>query len=166
MNIIAAVDNNWAIGNKNSLLVKIPKDQRLFMEMTAGKVVVMGRNTLESLPQGQPLEKRENIILSSDLKYTVKGAQTVHSLPELFEKLGQYKSSDVFVAGGACVYRQLLPYCDTAYITKINYEYEADAYFPALDKLPEWELAQESDEQTYFDLEYYFLSYRKVRSGR
>ena len=160
MNIIAAVDKNWAIGNKNSLLVKIPRDQKLFMEMTEGKVVVMGRNTLESLPQRQPLKNRENIVLSSNKNYTVKGAMVVHSVEELFEELKQYKSEDVFVAGGEMVYRELLPYCDTAHITKIDYEYEADAHFPKLDELPEWKLVADSEEQTYFDLEYYFLQYR------
>lgn len=161
MNIIAAVDKNWAIGNKNSLLVKIPRDQKLFMEMTVGKVVVMGRNTLESLPQKQPLKNRENIILSSNQNYTVKGAAVVHSMEELFEQLKQYKSEDVFVMGGERVYRELLPYCDTAHITKIDYEYEADAHFPNLDGLPEWKLVADSEEQTYFDLEYYFLRYQK-----
>ena len=161
MNIIAAVDKNWASGNKNSLLVKIPRDQKLFMEMTMGKVVVMGRNTLESLPQKQPLKNRTNIILSSDKNYAVKGAVVVHSLEELFEVLKQYKSDDVFVAGGETVYRQLLPYCDTAHITKIDYAYEADAHFPNLEELPEWEIVADSEEQTYFDLEYYFLQYQK-----
>lgn len=161
MNIIAAVDRNWAIGNKNSLLVKIPRDQKLFREMTEQKVVVMGRKTLESLPQKQPLKNRTNIILSSDKNYTVKGAVVVHSVEELFEELKKYQSDDIFVAGGETVYRQLLPYCDTAHITKIDYAYEADAYFPKLDKMPEWELAADSEEQTYFDLEYYFLQYRK-----
>lgn len=162
MNIIAAVDKNWAIGNKNALLVKIPRDQKLFFEMTQGKVVVMGRNTLESLPQKQPLKNRVNIVLSSDKAYAVKGAVVVHSLEELFGELKQYESEDVFVAGGETVYRQLLPYCDTAHITKIDYAYEADAYFPRLDELPEWELVADSEEQTYFDLEYYFLQYRNA----
>lgn len=161
MNIIAAVDRNWAIGNKNSLLVKIPRDQKLFREMTEQKVVVMGRKTLESLPQKQPLKNRTNIILSSDKNYTVKGAAVVHSVEELFEELKKYQSDDIFVAGGETVYRQLLPYCDTAHITKIDYAYEADAYFPKLDEMPEWELVADSEEQTYFDLEYYFLQYRK-----
>lgn len=161
MNIIAAVDRNWAIGNKNALLVKIPRDQKLFMEMTQGKVVVMGRRTLESLPQKQPLKNRTNIILSSNKDYVVKGAMVVHCVEELLEELKKYQSDDVFIAGGETVYRQLLPYCDTAHITKIDYEYEADAYFPKLDELPEWKLVADSEEQTYFDLEYYFLQYRK-----
>ena len=163
MNVIAAVDKNWAIGNRNALLVKIPRDQKLFMEMTKGKVVVMGRTTLESLPQKQPLGNRINIVLSTDKNYKVKGATVVSSLEALFAELGQYASDDIFVIGGESIYRQLLPYCDTAHITKIDYTYEADAHFPALDKLPEWELVADSDEQTYFDLEYYFLKYRNKK---
>lgn len=164
MNVIAAVDSNWAIGNRNALLVKIPRDQKLFMEMTKGKVIVMGRNTLESLPQKQPLGNRINIVLSTDRNYKVKDAAVVHSLEELFEELKKYESDEIFVIGGERVYRQLLPYCDTAHITKIDYAYDADAYFPMLDELPEWELVADSDEQTYFDLEYYFLKYRNKRS--
>lgn len=163
MNVIAAVDRNWAIGNRNALLVKIPRDQKLFMEMTKGKVVVMGRNTLESLPQKQPLGNRTNLVLSTDKNYQVKGAAVISSLEALFAKLKQYESDDIFVIGGAGVYRQLLPYCDTAHITKIDYAYDADAYFPRLDEMPEWELVADSDEQTYFDLEYYFLKYRNKK---
>lgn len=163
MNIIAAVDRNWAIGNKNALLVKIPRDQKLFMEMTMGKVVVMGRNTLESLPQKQPLGNRINIVLSTDKNYKVKGATVVSSLEALFAELGRYTSDDIFVIGGESVYRQLLPYCETAHITWIDYAYDADAYFPRLDEMPEWELVADSDEQTYFDLEYYFLKYRNKK---
>lgn len=160
MNVIAAVDRNWAIGNKNALLVKIPRDQKLFMEMTEGRVVVMGRKTLESLPQKQPLGNRINIVLSTDKDYKVKGATVVSSLEALFAELEQYECDDIFVIGGENIYRQLLPYCDTAHITKIDYAYDADAHFPNLDEMPEWELVADSDEQTYFDLEYYFLKYR------
>lgn len=163
MNIIAATDRNWAIGNRGALLVRIPRDQKFFREMTEGKVVVMGRKTLESLPQKQPFGNRTNIILSSDREYKVKGAVVVHSLEELFTELEQYKSEDIFVAGGESVYRQLLSYCSTAYITSIDYAYEADAYFPRLDELQEWELTADSEEQTYFDLEYYFLRYENKR---
>lgn len=161
VNIIAAVDSNWAIGNKNTLLVRIPRDQKMFMEMTSGKVVVMGRKTLESLPQKQPLGNRINIVLSADKKYKAKGATVVSSLDELFAELKKYDSGDIFVIGGESVYRQLLPYCDTAYITKIERVYEADAHFPRLDVMMEWELREESEEQTYFDVEYYFRKYCK-----
>lgn len=161
MNIIAAVDNNWAIGYRNSLLVRIPRDQQMFREMTEGKVIVIGRKTLETFPQKQPLKKRVNIVLSGDQGYTVRDAVVVHSIEELMEELKRYDTNDVYVAGGAGVYGQLLPHCDTAYITKIDYTYQADAYFPRLDAMEDWALTGESEEQTYFDLEYYFQKYER-----
>lgn len=163
MNIIAAVDNNWAIGYQNSLLVRIPRDQQMFREMTEGKVIVIGRKTLESFPQKQPLKNRVNIVLSRDKGYTVKGAAVVHSIDALIEELRKYDDKDVYVAGGASVYEQLLPRCDTAYITKIDYTYQADAYFPQFDAMADWELVDESEEQTYFDLEYYFQKYERKK---
>ena len=87
MNLIVAVDNNWAIGNKNELLVRIPNDHKHFREETTGKVVVLGRKTLETFPQGLPLKNRTNIILSRDTKYQVKDAVIVHSIEELLEEL-------------------------------------------------------------------------------
>lgn len=166
MNIIAAVDSNWAIGCQNSLLVRIPRDQQMFREMTEGKVIVAGRKTLESFPQKQPLKNRVNIILSRDRSYVVKGAIVVHSVGELMEELKGYADEDIYVVGGASVYEQLLPYCNTAHITKIDYAYQADAFFPRLDEMPEWALVADSEEQTYFDLEYYFLKYERKNSRK
>ncbi|MDE7274173.1 MAG: dihydrofolate reductase [Lachnospiraceae bacterium] len=166
MNIIAAVDKNWAIGFQNSLLVRIPRDQQIFREMTEGKVIVIGRKTLETFPQKQPLKNRVNIILSRSTDYAVKDAVVVHSMEELFEVLKKYDENDVYVAGGASVYEQLLPYCDTAHITKIDYTYQADAYFPRLDEMEGWELTADSEEQTYFDLEYYFQKYERKKERK
>ena len=163
MNIIAAVDNNWAIGNNGQLLVSIPNDQKHFREETTGKVVVLGRKTLQTFPQGQPLKNRTNIILSKDKSLKVKDALVVHSLEELLEELKKYKSEDIFIIGGESVYRQLLPYCDTAHITKIDHTYHADAYFPNLDKDEAWEITADSDEQIYFDLAYTFLRYERKK---
>lgn len=160
MNLIAAVDKNWGIGLKNQLLVRIPEDMKHFRRMTTGKVVVMGRKTLESFPGGQPLSNRTNIVLTADKNYRVKNAIVVHDMEELFIELKLYKSEDIFVIGGESIYHQLLDHCDTAYITKIDYEYQADVWFPNLDELQQWELTEESEEQTYFDLEYYFLKYQ------
>ncbi len=164
MNLIAAVDENWAIGNKDDLLVRIPADHKAFRQETTGKIVVLGRKTIETFPQGLPLKNRTNIILSTNKNYQVKDALVVHSLEELFACLKDYDTKDVYVIGGESVYRQLLPYCDTAHITKIDHAYEADAYFPNLDKLPEWEITADSEEQTYFDITYHFLKYERVKS--
>jgi dihydrofolate reductase len=161
MNLIAAVDNNWAIGNKGQLLVRIPNDHKMFREETTGKVVVLGRKTLETFPNALPLKNRINIILSTNKEYQVKDATVVHSIEELLEELKQYKSEDVYIIGGESIYKELLPYCDVAHITKINHNYEADAYFPDLDSDGAWALTAESDELTYFDLEYAFVKYER-----
>ena len=159
MNIIAAVDANWAIGYRNELLVKIPNDQKWFQKITTGKVVVMGRKTMETFPNGMPLKNRTNIVLTGDRALKVKDAELVYGIEELLEKLKQYNAEDVYVIGGESVYEELLPYCDTAYITKIDYTYQADRYFPNLDNDADWHIESESEEQTYFDLEYYFVKY-------
>ena len=161
MNLIVAVDKNWAIGLKGDLLVSIPQDMKFFRETTKGKVVAMGRKTLESFPNGLPLKNRVNVVLTSDKNYKVKDAIVVHSVDEMVAELQKYNEEDVFVIGGETVYRQLLPYCKKAYITKIDHAYHADTFFPDLDADPEWEMTGISDEQTYFDLEYQFVRYER-----
>lgn len=159
MQLIVAVDKNWAIGNGNKLLVRIPEDQKFFRETTMGNVVVLGRKTLAEFPNGMPLKGRTNIILSSNPDFVVKDAIVVHSEAELFEELKKYDSNQIFAIGGESVYNMLYEYCDTAHVTKIEYSYQADKYFPNLDKETSWELTGDSDEHTYFDLEYYFYRY-------
>ena len=139
MNLIAAVDRNWAIGKNNELLVRIPMDQKFFRETTTGKVVVMGRKTLESFPNGLPLKNRTNIVLTHNPNYAVKDAIIVHSLDELHEELKKYNSEDIYVIGGEKIY----------------------AHFPNLDEKPEWVVTADSEEQTYFDLEFYFYKYER-----
>lgn len=162
MNIIVAADKNWAIGKDNKLLVSIPADMKFFRETTKGNIVVMGRKTLESFPQGQPLQKRVNIVISKNPNYQVKGAVVVHSVEEATEECKKY-DGEVYVIGGESIYRSMLPYCDTALVTKIDHAYAADTYFPNLDEDAEWELTGETEEQTYFDLEYVFTKYERIK---
>ena len=163
MNLIVAVDENWAIGNKNELLIRIPADHKMFRQETTGKVVVLGRKTLETFPGGLPLKNRTNIILSTKKDYEVKDAIVVHSVEELMEELKNYEENQIYIIGGESVYRQMLPYCDTAHVTKIDRSYEADAFFPDLDKDPDWQITAESDEQSYFDTTYAFLKYERIK---
>lgn len=163
MNCIVAVDEKWAIGYKNELLVRIPADQKFFRQETTGKVVVLGRKTLETFPQGRPLPNRTNIIVSTKQDYEVKDAIVVHSIEELLEELKKYDTNDVYIIGGDSIYKQMLPYCDTAHVTKIDRAYEADTYFPNLDEMEEWEITADSDEQVYFDLTYHFLKYERKK---
>lgn len=161
MNLIVAVDENWAIGYKNELLIRIPADMKMFRQETTGKVVVLGRKTLETFPNGQPLKNRTNIILSTKKDYQVKDAIVVHSIEELLEELKNYPSEDIYIIGGETVYRQMLPYCDVAHVTKIDRKYEADAFFPNLEEDGNWEITAESDEQSYFDTTYTFVKYER-----
>lgn len=163
MNLIVAVDKNWAIGNQNKLLVSIPADMKFFRETTMDKVVVMGRKTLESFPNGLPLKKRTNIVITRDKNYQVKDAIVVHSVEEAVEELKKYSEEEIYVIGGESIYRQMLPYCKVAHVTKINHAYEADTFFPNLDEMEDWEVTGISDEQTYFDLEYEFVRYERVK---
>lgn len=163
MNVIAAVDKNWAIGNKNRLLTSIPADMKFFREKTSGHVVVMGRKTLESFPNSLPLKNRINIVLTGNRNYQVKDAVIVHTKEELLEELKNYAPEELYVIGGGSIYEMLLPYCETAYITKIDHAYEADTFFPNLDEKPDWEMTEESEEQTCFDLEYVFSKYERKK---
>lgn len=163
MKAIVAVDKNWAIGYQNKLLVSIPADMRFFKQETTGKVVVMGKRTLESFPGGRPLKNRINICLTRDKNFTDPDAIIVHSIDEVLEKVKEYNTDDVYVIGGESIYRQLLPYCSMVHVTKIDYAYQADSYFPDLDGMNEWEITGESDENTYYDLEYSFVRYERVK---
>ena len=121
----------------------------------------MGRKTLAEFPNGLPLQERTNIILTRDKNFKVRGGIVVHSIEELHEELKKYNSEDIYVIGGGSVYEQLVEECDVAHITKIDYAFEADTYFPNLDEKEEWKIVADSEEQTYFDLEYYFYRYEK-----
>ena len=161
MNLIVAVDKNWAIGYNNGLLVSIPEDMAFFRNTTTGKVIVMGRKTLESFPNQKPLKNRTNIVISTKKDYKVDGAIVVNSIDKALDEAKKYNTEDVYVIGGGAIYNQMLPYCDTAYVTYINNNYAADTYFPNLDEDNDWELAQESEENTYFDIEYFFRTYKR-----
>ena len=149
MKAIVAADRNWGIGYQNRLLVSIPSDMKFFRQTTTGHVVVMGRKTLESFPNGLPL------------KNAVKDAIIVHSEKELLEELKKYDTDEIYVIGGESVYRMMLPYLDTIYVTKIDHAFQADTFFPNLDELEDWEMTEEGDEQTCFDLEFAFTRYER-----
>jgi dihydrofolate reductase len=163
MNCIVAADANWNIGMNGKLLVSIPQDMQYFKQMTMGKVVIMGRKTLESFPKMKPLNGRINIVISGNPDYTVEGATVVHSIEEAVEIASKYDPDDVFCIGGGSIYRDMLPYIDKAYVTRIDFAYDADTCFPNLDEDPEWELVRRSEEGTYFDLVYTFDMYRRKR---
>lgn len=160
MKAIVAVDKNWGIGRDGGLLVHLPGDLKYFKEKTKGKIVVMGRATLESLPGGKPLKDRVNIVLSRNKGYDAD-CPICHSHEDLFEIIKDYDEDDVFIIGGEDIYRQFLPYCNVVYVTKIDEEFPADHHFENLDNLEEWKLVRESGIQEEKGIRYIFTEYQK-----
>lgn len=159
MKAIVAVDLNWGIGFKGNLLQRIPDDMKYFKQITLGKVVIMGRETFESLPGKEPLKDRINIVLSKSDNVKKDNVTVCHSLQELFNELVKYNHDDIFVIGGESIYTQLLPYCTEAYVTKIKSGYEADKYFVNIDKEETWKLSSTSELRNYNDIQFSFLKY-------
>ena len=162
MKAIVAVDKNWGIGKDGSLLISIPEDMKFFRETTSGHTVVMGRKTLESFPGGRPLKNRVNVVLTRNGAFEKEGCVIIHDrneLPCLLEGL----DGEVFLIGGASVYRELLDMCDTAYVTKIDAAFDADVSFPDLDSDPAWTIAEQSEEKEYEGIKYRFVTYKKDR---
>ena len=162
MKLIAAVDNEWNIGNKGNLLFSLPDDMKFFRTTTSGKIVVMGRKTLESFPGSKPLKNRINIVLSRR-KHDVDGAEFVTGVDELRDRLKEYDSGDVYVIGGAQIYSLLLPYCDTALITHVDaVAIEADSKFPEL-KDNEWTVTEQSDIHENNGIKFRFTTYKRIK---
>ncbi len=157
MKAIVAVDLNWGIGCGGKLLQTIPEDMKFFKQKTSGKVVIMGRETFESLPGKSPLKDRINIVLSRSKSFCDDRITVCRSLEELFREIKKYHTDDVYLIGGEAVYIQLLPYCTEAYVTKIENTYSADKYFMNFDKEKVWELVSTSDKKEYNNIKYSFL---------
>lgn len=158
MKLIVAADKNWGIGKDGDLLCHLPGDLKYFKEKTVGKTVVMGRKTLESLPGGKPLPKRKNIVLTRDDSFAKEGCLVVGSIEEL---LAQYGDEDMMVMGGGTVYKQLLPYCEVCYITKLDAEFDADVFLPNLDEDQNFELTWQSEPHIENGITYHFTEYKR-----
>lgn len=165
MKLIATVDNRLAIGHQGGRLVRIPSDEKFFRFETMHKAVIMGRVAMENFPSGQPPRDRTNIILTRKSSLPLSDVIVVHSVEEALKEASAFADDDVYVIGGASVFEQFLPYCNEAFITKIDYDYDADRFFPDLDKSPEWELVDESEEQTYYDLVYVRCHYVRKKNA-
>ena len=160
MKLIVAVDEKWGIGKDGDLLLSIPEDMKFFREKTRGKVLVMGYNTLISFPGSKPLPGRLNIVLNNEPGCRVGGAVVCGSIEQLYRLFLCFDGDDVFVIGGGSIYRQLLPACDAAYITKMRFIGGADTFIPNLDELPEWSVADESELFDHDGIAYSFVGYR------
>ena len=147
MKLIVAVDNEWGIGNKGELLARVRADLKYFQSLTKENVVILGSKTLATFPGGNVLKNRTNIVLSRNTEYNPEGAIMARSLEELLDIIKNYNTDNVFVIGGSQIYSMLLPYCDTAYVTKFQKSFEKDAFFPNLDNSDQWVLAETGEEQ-------------------
>lgn len=159
MNMIVCVSRNWGIGKDNQLLFHIPEDHKQFKALTTGKVVIMGHNTLKSLPGGKPLPNRANIVLSRNPNLVVEGATVCNSVQDVLIEVSGLPHSDVFIIGGEAIYKIFLPYCRRALITRVDAVPEADAFFPDLLEHPQWKIRQESDFMEYEGLSYQYVEY-------
>lgn len=163
MNAIVAVDEQWGIGYKGKLLFSVPEDLRHVRELTEGQTLVMGRKTFLSLPGGKPLPNRRHIVLTRDPAFEAGGITLCRSLGELAEALQDTPPQTVWNFGGAEIYRLLLPYCETAHITKFGGHKTADCFFPDLDAEPRWRLVQQTEPALSGEVYYQFCEYRQDR---
>ena len=159
MNLIVAVDKNWGIGKDNNLLVHLKGDMKFFREKTLGKVVVMGRSTLESFPNGEPLKDRINIVITHRDDFTKDGVTVVHNMDELAEEINKYNPDDVMVIGGASVYNELMTSCDRLFVTKIDKEFDADTFIKNADELLQFKVYKKSEIQEENGIKYQFVEY-------
>ena len=170
MKVRVAVDREWGIGNKGDLLARVRADLMNFKRLTDGKVVILGTNTVATFPGGKPLKNRINYVLNPSPDFKLEGARITHSIEETLKRVRRFRKDDVFVIGGASIYRQFLPYCDTAYVTKFDKSFEKDVFFPDLDASDEWELVETGERQvsvaqtdTEPNLGFYFTTYKRVK---
>lgn len=161
MNVIVCVDSHWGIGKLGKLLVDIPEDKHFFRDKTMGGVVLGGRKTMEGLPGGTPLPGRKNILLTHEQGYSFGDAEVFHSVEEALDYLKNTSTENVYIIGGGTVYEAFLPYCEYAYVTKVDCECEADTFFPNLDERTDWRVVQQSEKKEYNNFIYQFLIYQR-----
>ncbi len=163
MDLIVAADKSWGIGKDNGLLASLPTDMKYFKEHTMGKVVVMGRKTLESLPGKKGLPKRTNIVLTTNPDYEAERCIIVNSEDELFEKLSEYDPEEVMLIGGGAMYNKYYKLCDKLYVTKMDAELGADTFIANFDEDPDFEIVSESEPVTENGVTFRFTVYEKKK---
>lgn len=161
MELIAAADENWAIGNHGQLLTHLPGDLRFFKQLTNGHTLLVGRKTLESFPNGKPLPNRTHIVLTHNPSYEKEGVHVCHSYDEALSVIQKMHPARVFVAGGSEIYKTFLNDCTVCYITKIHAALPADAHMPCLDEDPSWQLVKQGPPVEENGYQYSFLEYHK-----
>ncbi len=161
MNYIVAIDKEWGIGKQNDLLFSLKGDMAFFRTTTSGKTVIMGDRTLASLPGGKPLKNRNNIVMTLDKDFVApEGVTVCHSTDELFTLLNKRPDTDdVFVMGGATIYNLLYPYCQYAYITKVDAVGGAEVFIENLDKKENWQICNTGETLEENGISYTFYTY-------
>jgi dihydrofolate reductase len=159
MELIVAVDQNWAIGKDGDQLAYISEDLKRFKTLTLGRTVILGRKTLSTFPGGRPLKGRRNLILSRDPGFQAEGAEVFPSLDALLTAAPE----DAVVIGGGSVYRSLLDRCGTAHVTRLHRAYPADTWFPDLDAHPDWTLVDTQGPFYDGELAYSYQTYQAKR---
>lgn len=158
---ILNADKKFGIGKKNGLLFSLPLDMKFFRETTSGHVVAMGENTLLSFPGSKPLKNRANIVLSQDPTHNYEGVVNVHSFEEFLSKIKEnLEREDVYIIGGASIYRQMLPYCDKVLLTKVNADGGAEVFYENLDANPSFTCIEEGEPVMDGNIEIRFTAYR------
>lgn len=137
ISLIVAMDENRLIGRGNALPWRLPRDLQHFKRLTLGKPVVMGRNTYDSI--GRPLPDRHHIVISRDQAFCPQGVTVVRSLDEAFDVVEREGAKEVMIAGGANLYKQMLPLADRLYLTEVHGAFEGDAWFPEFDRA-QWQV--------------------------
>lgn len=158
MKLILAVDENWGIGKDNKMLFHIKKDLKHFKNTTYGNIVIMGRNTYESI--GQALPGRKNIVLTRNLDYEAKNATVFNNPDDVLEYIKDSKK-EVFVIGGAEIVDIFLPYIDEAIITKIKAKKDADTYLHNFDQDKDFKLVSESQNYEENGTHFSYVTYRR-----
>lgn len=158
MELIVAVYDDWGIGCCGTQPIALSADRKFFRETTKGAMVIAGRKTIGDFPGQKPLPGRVNVALTRTVK-EIPGF-TVCDSPEAAMELAK-SAERCFVIGGGSVYRQMLPYCDTAYITKVHTVTDCDTYFPNLDEMEDWYLAETLLTGEEDDISYEMLLYRR-----
>lgn len=141
---ILHADKKYGIGKKNTLMFSLPQDMAFFRKTTLGHTVAMGENTLLSFPHSKPLKNRLNIVLSQDPTHNYEGVKNVHTLEEFKKEIQEeLTKGDVYIIGGASIYRTMLPYVDEVLLTKVDADGGAEVFFPNLDENPSFECIKE-----------------------
>lgn len=163
MNCIVVVDQNWAIGRDNGLLVHLPGDLKYYKEKTLGKVIVIGRKTLESFPGAKPLPKRTNLVLTNNREYQNDDCIVCHGEEALLTEMSKYDDDDIFISGGEMIYKMFQGKCQNVYVTKIFDTFKADKHFANMDEDKNYKETWQSDIQEENGVKYQFVKYERIK---